>query len=160
MKFIKKNKFMVLVIVMFIFVVIVGFQVTKLIFPDVRSPQYGNRLDGIDKVKIKETKLDSLKSSLKELDYVTKVITKVSGKTVNIHITVSDITTIENAKKLSEKVLLYFNTPQLKYYDIQLFISKKDLKLNNFPIIGYRHRSSNDFTWSKDRGVTTNEDKK
>ena len=51
-KFLKKNKYTVIVLVAFIIVVILLAQVVNLFFSSKGAAAYGNRLDGIEKVKI------------------------------------------------------------------------------------------------------------
>ena len=145
MKYIKKNKKMFIAIGIFLLLVILLIPVKNALFPNTGKAIYGDRLDGIDKVKISNKTLASIEDKLKE-DSVTKVSSRISGKTVEIILTVS----LEVAKGYGDKALEVFSDAEKKYYDFQVFITK-DSESEEFPIIGYRHHSKDSITWTKDR---------
>mgnify|MGYP006874657562 CR=1 FL=1 len=49
-----------------------------------------------------------------------------------------------------EEVLDEFKDNQKKFYDFQFFIDNES-NTEQFPIIGYKHRSIDSITWTKDR---------
>ena len=128
-------------------------------FSSGRREAYGNRLDGIDAVEITSKQYTEVKNKLKENESVTKVTTDLKGKIVNIIMTVKDDVTKDNAKKIAQTALTVFDSEQLAFYDIQIFVKKDNEELNDFPIIGYKQNGKDGLTWSKDRQVTTNEEK-
>ena len=156
MKYIKKNKLTVFIIVIFVLIVILGAYLYSLFFGSGKE-SYGNRLDGIEEVEITEDQYDDMKTSLKENEGVTEVSTRLQGKIVNVTITVSDDVTKDNAKKIANGILEFLDEEQLKFYDIQVFVKKENEELNDFPIIGYKQNNEEGFTWTKDRQVTTDE---
>ncbi len=158
MNYIKKNKLTVVIIVIFVLVVILGAYVYNSFFSSGRREAYGNRLDGIDAVEITKKQYDEVKNKLKENKSVTKVTTDLKGKIVNIIMTVKDDVTKDNAKKIAQTALTVFDSEQLAFYDIQIFVKKDNKELNDFPIIGYKQNGKDGLTWSKDRQVTTNEE--
>lgn len=159
MRYIKKNKLTSFVILIFILVVILGAYIYNTFFGSGRSEAYGDRLDGIEAVEITEEQYDSVKEKLKENEKVTKVTTNLKGKIVNIIMTVKDDVNKTDAKKIAEGALKVFKKEQLEFYDIQIFVKKDNAELNDFPIIGYKQNGKDGLTWSKDRQVTTNEEK-
>ena len=56
MSFIRKNKFVIIAIGVFLILVILAFQVVNMFFPEEGKALYGNRLDGIEEVKITDSK--------------------------------------------------------------------------------------------------------
>lgn len=159
MKFIKKNKFTILVVVIFVVLVIVAAVVKNIFFINTGQPVYGNRLDGSEDVKIEESRYDSLETELKKNEIISSVETNLDGKIINVIVTLKDDASKKDAKKLGDTVIAQFSEKELKFYDIQLFIKKTDAKQNDFPIIGYKHHNKDGWSWTKDRKVTTNEDK-
>lgn len=157
MKYIKKNKLTVFIIVIFVLIVIVGAYLYNLLFSSGSREAYGNRLDGIENVEIKDKQYDSIEKKLKENEGVTKVTASLQGKIVNIIITVKDEVTKDTAKNIATLSLEEFDEEQLKFYDIQIFVKKDNETLNDFPIIGYKQNGKTGLTWSKDRQVTENE---
>ncbi len=159
MKYIKKNKLTVFIIVIFVVLVFIGAYIYNLFFSSGRKEAYGNRLDGIEEVRISDDTYKQIVKSLKENKTVTDASTDCKGKIVNIIITVTDEETKENAKKISETVLKHFDKEQLEFYDIQVFVKKNNAELNDFPIIGYKQNGKSGFTWTKDRAVVKDENK-
>lgn len=149
MKFIKKNKLAVIGCIIIVLLIALVFQLKALFAPEVGSAIYGNRLDGIDAVKIKNDTLNRIKEVLKE-DSVSKVTSRVSGRTVEIVLTVNSDVSIDTAKSYGNKALEPFSDSQKKNYDFQVFI-KKDNDSSEFPIIGYKQKSKESISWSKDR---------
>lgn len=159
MRYVKKNKLTAFIVVIFVFLVFLGGYLYNIFFSSGRREAYGNRLDGIENVEITDKQYDELKKGLKENDSVVEVTTNLQVKTVNIIITVKDEVTKDNAKKIGNTVLEYFDDDQLAFFDIQVFVKKDNEELNDFPIIGYKQNGNKSFSWTKDRQVTKNEDK-
>ena len=157
MKYIKKNKLTVFIIIIFAIMVIVGGYLYNMLFANGRSGIYGNRLDGIEEVEITKKQYKEIKTKLKENENVVEVSTDLKGKIVNIIITVKDEVAKEDAKTIATTSLGVFDKEQLKNYDIQIFVKKDNEELNDFPIIGYKQNGKEGLTWSKDRQVTSNE---
>lgn len=150
MKFIKKNKFTILVVIFFILLVIAAVKVKELFFPNIGTGEavYGERLN--DKVKLDEGILSNIEALLKENKSTKEVSTRVSGRIINISITVYDAMSKNDAKKLGESSVTKLSEEQAGYYDVQVFITKsKDF--TDFPIIGYKHYKNSNFSWTKDR---------
>lgn len=157
MKYIKRNKLTVLVIVIFVLVVALGAYMYHTIFLGNKSEAYGNRLDGIESVKITSDQYKTIEEKLKDNANVLEVSTNLNGKIVNVIITVKDEVNKDTAKKIAAPVLKEFDKEQLAFYDIQIFVKKNNKELNDFPIVGYKQNGKEGLSWSKDRQVTTNE---
>ena len=150
MSFIRKNKFVIIAIGVFLILVILVFQVVSVFFPKEGKALYGNRLEGIEKIEITDSKKEQIENSLKEDSITKEANVSVAGKIIEVIVIVQDDTTIDAAKTLSTKVLNSLNENEKNFYDIQVFI-KKDTDANNFPIIGYKHHAKENFSWTKDR---------
>lgn len=155
MKWIKKNKFTMIAIVIFIVVAILGFKAKEIFFPDQRTAIYGDRLEG--KVAVEKATYDSLKQKISENEKVKTVTVRENGRRIDITITVVDDMSKSDAKKLTDNMLEPFTESQIGYYDFQVFIKKDSSSENDFPIIGYKHHNSSSFSWSKDRDKTEEE---
>jgi len=152
MDFIKKNKFTIIAIVCFLLFVIVLVQIKNAFFPDMGRAIYGNRLEGIKEVKITKDELSTVKDTLKKNENVEKVSTIISGKLVNIIITVSEELGLDQAKELANISYKEFTSDEQEFYDFQVFIEKKS-DAGDFPIIGYKHHKKEAFSWTRDRTV-------
>lgn len=158
MKFIKKNKFTIIAILIFICIVIVGAKIKDFLVPDSGKAVYGDRLDGIDDYKLSDSLIESIKSSLSENENVLDVSYELHGKIINFMITVSDSLSISDAKKIANSTVSYFENEELTFYSLQVYVLKNDESLNNFPIIGYKDTDSSELVFTKDRKITVSED--
>lgn len=150
MKFIKKNKFTIIAIVCFLAFMLVLIQVKNIFFPNAGKAIYGDRLDGIEEVKVSKSKLNKIVDKYTESEAVSSAKTQVSGKIINVIITIKDEVSLEDAKGLANIVLEELSTKQKKFYDIQVLIEKTN-DSKQFPIVGYKHHSKETFTFTKDR---------
>ncbi len=111
--------------------------------------KYGTRLDGIKDVPLSDAYLDEISSEVKNEKIVSKVTVDVEGRLVNFIITVNDNTSEKDAKDLSDIVKDNFTEDELAFYDIQIFIvDSGSNKESIYPIIGYKHKTSDGFVWS------------
>lgn len=152
MSFIRKNKFVIIAIGIFLILVVLVFQIATMFFPEEGTALYGDRLDGIEEVELSNSKLTKIESNLKSDGAVKEADVSVAGKIVEVIITVQDDTSVDTAKALNTKVLDSLSNKEKKFYDIQIFV-KKDSEATDFPIIGYKHHAKDTFSWTKDRGA-------
>lgn len=152
MSFIRKNKFVIIAIGVFLILVVLGFQIATMFFPEEGTALYGDRLDEIEEVELSNSKLTKIESNLKSDGAVKEADVSVAGKIVEVIITVQDDTSVDTAKALNTKVLDSLSNKEKKFYDIQIFV-KKDSEATDFPIIGYKHHAKDTFSWTKDRGA-------
>ena len=158
MEYIKKHKFTTIIIVVFVLLIIVLFLLYDLFFSNSGKPEYGNRLDGIENVEIIDSDINKIKNELSKNSKIKDTNINVSGKKLNIIITVDDKTSLKDAKSIGEVSYMSLNDKQIKFYSIQIFIKKTDETQNNFPIIGYKQNTATKVVWTKDRSVTSNEE--
>ncbi len=155
MKWIKKNKYTCIAILIFVIVAIVGYKAMKVFFPDSKAAYYGDRLD--NKVKVENSVYDAVKAKISEQEFVKEAKVRENGRTIEIVVTVQDSTSIDAAKSISGLILEHFSEIQIGYYDFQLFVKKDSASENNFPIIAYKQHNSSNFIWTKDRDKTESE---
>lgn len=150
MNFIKKHKkeFILLTIVVLI-ILFCGIAFAIMWFSG-NGDRYGDRLDGIEKVELKDSHLNDVVKTIKDdKDYVTKVSYHVEGKLVSFLVTVKDDTNADTAKEVGNIVKEELTKDELAYYDVQLFLLDSNTnKEARYPLIGYKHKTSDVFTWS------------
>lgn len=152
MKWIKKNKFTVIAITIFVVLAIIGYKAKEMFFPNQRTAIYGDRLDG--KIAVEQKTYDEVKAKISESDKVKNVSIRENGRRIDIMVTVNGDTSKSDAKKLVDNILEPFSESQIGYYDFQMYIKKDETEENDFPIIGYKQHNSSSFVWSKDRDKT------
>ena len=145
----KKIKYILIVVSILVVIALLVFLALKILFP-MKGNKYGTRLDGIENVPIEENTIQSMKDSIQANPNVSNVEYHLSGRTINIMFTVSELA-LTDAKAISNVVLDNLSDAQKQFYDIQIFI-KNSQEVEGFPAIGYRHRTSTKFTWSGEGG--------
>lgn len=148
MKFIKKHISTIVGIIVFILVLVGIYAVKEIFFPNESKAIYGNRLEGIEKVKITEETKTKIKEKLQEK--TSSVTVRIAGRIVYITMKTNDGVTLEEAKGLGNSVLEEFTEEQKTYYDIQVLI-ENETNESQFPIIGYKHHAKTAIVWTKDR---------
>lgn len=151
MKFIDKNKNIIVAVLILVAVIAAIFITKNTIMFDESKAIYGNRTDGIKKVRLSEEQITALKSSLK--GQVKDVSVKEEGKIINIIIETKAETDLAGAKEFGNSTLSVFSDEQKSYFDIQVMI-KNTANPDQFPIIGYKHKTKDKFTWTRDREKT------
>ena len=154
MKFIKKNKFTIIAIIIFVCLVVLGAKVKELLVPDSGKAVYGDRLENIEEHKLSDTLFQTITDKLKADARVIKVDSEIHGRIINLLITVNPDMNVPDAKKLANSTIGMFESDELSYYSLQVYVLKEDKTLNNFPIIGYKGKESESLVFTKDREIT------
>ena len=157
MKYIRKNKYTIIALVILVLLVFVAIKFKNLLVPDEGKAAYGTRLDGIKNHKLEDNLFKDIESKLKEDEKVLEVTHKVHGKIINLIITVSDDMSVNDAKAKANSTIAMFTNNELSYYSLQVYVKKNDANLNNFPIVGYKGTEAKELIFSKDREITKNE---
>ena len=152
-RYMKEHKIVVVAVIFLLIIIFISFLIKITFFANSKNAFYGDRLDGIDSVKITTSQVKDLKNKLQEDSIVKAVEYSLQGKIINIIITINDEVGIDSAKALAPKTLEVLDDDQKKYYDVQVFI-KKDSDVKDFPIIGYKQNKKADFSWTKDRAAS------
>ena len=116
-------------------------------FPSDSKVIYGNRLEGIEKVKIKDSKIKEMKNAIK--DTTKSVNIRIAGRIIYVDVIVNKDVTLETAKGYGNTILGLLSEEEKKYYDVQFMIDKEES--TQFPIIGYRHHANAAIIWTNDR---------
>ncbi len=149
-QFLKKNKHTVIVGIICLVLIIFVFVVKFTFFPNEGTAIYGDRLDGIEEVEIKEDQQEEIKTNLEDREEVSSASVSIAGRILNVIITVNDDVSLDTAKSLTDSIDSALEEDQKDYYDTQVFVQKTNDDAS-FPIIGYRHQDNDTYTWTKDR---------
>lgn len=150
------------IVIALVFLLIIGvfgfITVKQYLYPDDKLTVYGNRLDGIDKVKITDEKKNEIIKMIKEKAGIKDAKIDIQGKIINVSITASEKeNNKEEMQKLCTEILLKFSSEEIKFYDFQFFIKNEDL---NYNMIGYKNKISEEISYSDDVIVSEVEDEK
>jgi len=115
--------------------------------------KYGNRLDGIENVKIDNDRLVSLASSLEENEKVEVAKCHLQGKIVYIEMTLVDSTSKDNAKEIANSTLSEFSEEEINFYDFEYLLkwkaNEEDEDSTDTVIGGTKHPYVDSMTWTR-----------
>jgi len=149
MRFIKKHINLFVFIGVIILIILGVVMAKNLFFPSETTAIYGTRLEGRNKVKIKDETKNKIKEALSE--NTENVTVRVQGKIIYVVVKGKAELSLDTAKSFSGKILENLTDEEKAFYDIQLLV-ENDANTNQFPIIGYKQHTKTDFVWTKDRG--------
>lgn len=152
-RFIKKHRYTLVLLLIFILLGFLTIKVKDILVPDEGKATYGDRLKGIEKHPISKEVYDKIDESLDNDKNVIKSSHRLQGKVLNYFITVDNKTEVKAAKEIGNKLITLFDEDLLSFYSIQIYISKDDESLNNFPIMGFKDPLAKTVSWTKDREI-------
>lgn len=150
MRTIKNNKLIFILgfICLAIVIAIIVFAIS-LIPTNSEEGKYGNRLDGIKDYQIDNAKIDEMKNTIEAQEGIKSVDYNLNGKLINVIINVDETLDQNKAKEYAESVQTYFAEKNLTYYDLQVFINSENEESVNYPMIGYKHKTSGSLIWEQ-----------
>ena len=146
--FLKKYKLLIIIIIIILMIIGVMIGLFNLVAPDYHKSLYGNRLESIKEHKVKTKTIDKIERDITSLEHVSKFNYNLKGKIMNFVIIVSKDTSIDTSKELGTIILDNLGKNEKDYYDIQVFLVS-DEDSDEYPIIGYKHRTSEKIVWTK-----------
>lgn len=114
---------------------------------DSKKDEYGNRLDGIESVKISDDTISKLESELGALEEIEKVKYRLQGRLIYISLKVKDGVSTDTAREISTRILDYFDEEEKAYYDIQIIVSSVNKESEGYPFMGYKHKTEESIVW-------------
>lgn len=148
-KFILKNKLLSVLIGLLAIILIFGLITIKvLIFPSYHVSKYGSRLDGIENVKINDSRFNEVKNSFSSKEGFNITGYRISGRIVNIYVNVGNISK-DDVKSETYNFVKSFSEDEIKFYDFQVFVTGDS---DDYPIIGYKNKNSEELLWNNEGG--------
>lgn len=147
--FYKNNRvYSILMIISIICIIAILVGVVLYFLGQTSKDKYGNRLEGIEKVEIKESKLNDIEKKITENELVNNVDAVLKGKLVYITITLNTGTHADT-ESIAQSSLDLFSEEEKAFYDIQYIVDNKDDKIEeNFPVMGYIKAGNSVIKWT------------
>lgn len=147
-KVIKENKVLfILAVIVLVSLILMGVGLIKY-FYSTNGDKYGDRLNDIEKHKLKSTLADDIKALYE--GGVETVSVDVKGKIVYIIMNVSDGVSKVDSQSYAVKALDVFSDEDKSYYDIQFMITCKNASEETtiYPMEGYKNSSNTQIVWT------------
>ncbi len=158
LKKILKNKKIVICII--ILLVIICLLLIKGIFFSSSGSNYGDRLNGIEKISFTKKDQEKIIKFINENEKTKSAKMNIHGKIINILYDVNKDVSIDDAKNIASSSLEKISNEVKGFYDIQFIITKeeeeaKEVQNENgetttqkeFPIMGYKNSSKDSIVW-------------
>ena len=147
--FYKNNRvYSILMIISIICIVAILVGVVLYFLGQTSKDKYGNRLEGIEKIEIKESKLNDIEKKITENELVKSTDAVIRGKLVYITITLNTGTHAD-AESIAQSSLELFNEKEKAFYDIQYIVENNDKNIKeNFPVMGYIKAGNSVIKWT------------
>lgn len=155
-KFIVDNRIYIVLVLFVLFGAFVFVTMKAYLDPEDELAVYGNRLEGIEKVTITDTKKNEIIDFIKEDENITDSSIMFQGKIINISIKSGNKkNTIDKMKENATKIIEKFSKEEIAFYDFQFFIKNEEA---NYNLIGYKNKKKEDISWVDDVIVSEVED--
>ena len=148
MKFMKKNKTIVIVgIICLVLFILMAFAVYRMFYPSSGSV-YGDRLDNAP--EIDNAVIEQIKSKIMDSNLVEEVKYETNVAVMKFFISVKDSTKLDDAQKLGDIILDTLSTKVTSFYDIEVYLTNENNE--QYPSIGYHSKSASSFSWTNNVG--------
>lgn len=154
-RFLKEHRiFTMLMAIVVVCIVLIITVLINVFYMGNGSNEYGNRLDGIEEVKISKSKENDFENNVANNNKIKKVDLRVQGKIIYVTIEVETGVKLEEAEGIALKSLDNFNEKELAFYDFN-FTLKQDATDNNdgFVISGAKNKNGTGLVWNNNRVV-------
>lgn len=152
LNFINKHKGLSIVCGLALILFIIVFIILISLFVTTGKGTYGDRLDGIEGVKLSDSFLNEVKTSLEENDNIESANVRLQGKIVYIEFQAKSGVNTDAVKSISDEVLEKFSEDELKFYDFSFivkWVNETDDGEKTTAIEGYKHHNKTVISWTK-----------
>ena len=148
-KFYQNNRiFVILMAISFFCLALILFALINYMFNQTKNDNYGNRLNGVESVKIEEKQQKEIKTQIEENDNVDHASIRIKGKILYINIYI-DEENLDDSKNIAIKSLDLLDEDQKTIYDIHFIIDlAKEKEETVYPIMGSKKSDNTIITWT------------
>ena len=122
------------------------------------SNKYGNRLDGVDNVKISSSRLNDFENNVANNDKVKNVDIRVQGKIIYITMQLETGVELEEAEGIALKSLENFSEEESAFYDFNITLKQNSTdNSDGFIISGAKNKNGTGLIWNNNKVVEDEE---
>lgn len=147
--FYKRNRvYSILMIISIICIIAILVGVILYFVGQTNKDKYGNRLDGIESVQVKDEKITEIENKIKENEKVKETQINIRGKLIYITISLNE-GTHSDSESIAQSSLDLFSEEEKAFYDIQYTVENLNKETEeNFPIMGYIKAGNSVIKWT------------
>ena len=154
-RFYKEHRiFTILMAVVLVCVVLIITVLVQCFYVGNGSDKYGNRLEGIEKYKITESRQKDFENNIANNDKVKSVDIKVTGKIIYITMQITEGVELVEAQSIAQKSLESFSEKEQSFYDFNITLKQNSTdKSDGFIISGAKNKNGSGLNWNNNRVV-------
>lgn len=145
---VNKNKGLSIILILAIILTIILIVIFVQLLLGGSSNKYGNRLDGIEEVKISNDTYDGIKEEVMATNLAEDISIRLQGKIIYTTIVLKGDTSLDKAKELASNTLDNYLDEELKFYDFEYFL-KWEGEESDKVITGNKHHNLDTIAWVK-----------
>lgn len=159
-KFYQNNRvFVILMSIVLICIIVMAICLISYFYGSKDSSVYGERLDGIDAVKIEESRLSELETELDTSPLIDSSKITVTGKIIYVKMNFVATAPLVEAQGKALELLGKFSDEEKKFYDFHFTLEqKKNETGNGFIISGAKNVNGTNLVWNNNNEVTEKPD--
>lgn len=151
--------FVILMSIVLVCVVIMAICLVSYFYGSKDSSVYGERLDGIDSVKIEESRQSDIESKLNSDALIASSDIMVTGKIVYVKIEFENTASLVEAQSKALELLDEFSDEEKKFYDFHFTLEQeKSDASKGFIISGAKNVNGTNLVWNNNNEVAETEE--
>lgn len=140
-----KNKGLAIILLLSLVLLVILIIIFVTLLVGGSANKYGNRLEGIEKVKIDEDTYDGIEEELLDTDKVESSSVRLQGRNIYTTIVLKSDTSLDDAKALAMNTLDNYKEEELSYYDFSFFLKWPGEE--DIVITGNKHHDLTEISW-------------
>lgn len=151
--------FTILMAVVLVCIVLIATVLIQCFYVGNGTDKYGNRLEGIEKYKISESRQKDFENNTANNDKVESTDIKITGKIIYITMQIKPGVTLIEAESLALKSLETFSEEEQSFYDFNITLKQDATDTSDgFIISGSKNKNGSGLVWNNNRQVASTTD--
>jgi hypothetical protein len=141
--------------VVLVCIVLIGTVLFQCFYVGNGNDKYGNRLEGIEKYKITESRQKDFENNTANNEKIKSVDMMITGKIIYITMQVEQDVALVEAQSIAQKSLETFSEKEQSFYDFNITLKQSaSEKSDGFIISGAKNKNGVGLVWNNNRQVT------
>lgn len=148
--------FTILMAVVLVCIVLIATVLIQCFYVGNGTDKYGNRLEGIEKYKISESRQKDFENNTANNDKVESTDIKITGKIIYITMQIKPGVTLIEAESIALKSLETFSEKEQSFYDFNITLKQDATDTSDgFIISGSKNKNGSGLVWNNNRQVAS-----
>lgn len=141
----KKNKIKLIIILVIVLIVLT---LSFLVYKNIFASSSSNRYKDIEKHKITNNEINKFKDNF-NIDQVEDIDIYTNSKIIKIIVELKEDVDFDTISTVANNSINSFKEKNLKFYDVEIFVTSKNKESEIYPKIGYKFKNQEELAWNK-----------